>query len=209
MVRRRTNKLGPSPDEDLVPDTDTSVYENKAGSQEHKEQANEKNTGSKEKDAHSPASSSSSSSLPNWVILAITSGLFAATNGLFAKLTTTHLTTTLSHSLSALLSLPPSSQIIAEYVVRALFFTLNILSNGVMWALFTRALTASASSTKVAITNTTANFLLTALLGMMVFGERVDWLWWIGAVGMAGGCVVVGMREGEAEGEKGKGNWPK
>lgn len=64
-----------------------------------------------------------------------------------------------------------------------------------MWALFTRALTASPSTTKVSITNTSANFLITAVLGMLVFQERVAGLWWLGAVMMGGGCVIVGMRE--------------
>jgi hypothetical protein len=70
-----------------------------------------------------------------------------------------------------------------------------------MWALFTRALTAAPSTTKVSITNTSANFLVTAILGMIVFGERVRGLWWLGAGMMGAGCILVGMRE-----EKGKEN---
>lgn len=64
-----------------------------------------------------------------------------------------------------------------------------------MWALFTRALTAGPSTTKVSITNTSANFLVTALLGMIVFREKVGGLWWVGAGMMGGGCVLVGMRD--------------
>ena len=64
-----------------------------------------------------------------------------------------------------------------------------------MWALFTRALTAAPSTTKVSITNTSANFLVTAILGMIVFGERVRGLWWLGAAMMGAGCILVGMRE--------------
>jgi uncharacterized membrane protein len=67
-----------------------------------------------------------------------------------------------------------------------------------MWALFTRALTAGPSTTKVSITNTSANFLVTALLGMIVFREKVAGLWWLGAGMMGGGCILVGMREQEA-----------
>ncbi|PGH26870.1 hypothetical protein AJ80_01452 [Polytolypa hystricis UAMH7299] len=147
-----------------------------------------------------------------WVILAIASGMFAATNGLFAKLTTTHLTTTISQSLIPLLPLSlsasPSADRLVEYIIRSLFFALNLISNAVMWTLFTRALTSSPSTTKVSITNTTANFLLTAVLGMVVFGEEVGGLWWVGAGMMGVGCVVVGMREegggGDGEGEKKK-----
>lgn len=74
-----------------------------------------------------------------------------------------------------------------------------------MWALFTRALTASPSTTKVAITNTTANFLVTAVLGMVVFRELVGGLWWLGAVLMASGCILVGMREEDKADEAGTG----
>lgn len=37
---------------------------------------------------------------------------------------------------------------------------------------------------------------------MIVFGERVGGLWWLGAAGMGAGCIIVGMRD---EGEKDKG----
>jgi drug/metabolite transporter (DMT)-like permease len=56
-------------------------------------------------------------------------------------------------------------------------------------------LTAAPSTTKVSITNTSANFLITALLGMIVFREKVGGLWWLGAAMMGGGCILVGMRE--------------
>ncbi|KGQ01747.1 hypothetical protein PAAG_11465 [Paracoccidioides lutzii Pb01] len=193
MVRRRLNKQSTY----TSPVDDISL----SASRVKRESEQEADTGNETARSVSSSSSSSSSS-PNWIILAIASGLFAATNGLFAKLTTTSLTSAFSQTLTRLLNLPPSSEALAEYVTRALSFALNLLSNGMMWALFTRALTASASSTKVAITNTTANFLLTALLGMAVFGEKVDALWWVGAALMAGGCVIVGMREGEGEGRK-------
>lgn len=64
-----------------------------------------------------------------------------------------------------------------------------------MWTLFTRALTAAPSTTKASITNTVANFLVTAVLGMIVFDEKVGGLWWIGAGMMGAGCILVGMRE--------------
>lgn len=73
---------------------------------------------------------------------------------------------------------------------------LNFASNITMWALFTRALTASPSTTKTSVTNTSANFVVTALLGWAVFRESLPGTWWIGAGLMAAGCVLVGMREG-------------
>ena len=89
------------------------------------------------------------------------------------------------------------------FVLNQIFFLLNILSNIMMWALFTRALTASPSTTKVAITNTSSNFLVTALFGMIVFGERVAGLWWLGAAAMGAGCILVGMRDEKDKGASG------
>jgi hypothetical protein len=43
--------------------------------------------------------------------------------------------------------------------------------NGIMWGLFTKALTLSNSTVRVSVINTSANFVLTALLGAVVFGE--------------------------------------
>ncbi|OJJ50810.1 hypothetical protein ASPZODRAFT_268230 [Penicilliopsis zonata CBS 506.65] len=122
--------------------------------------------------------------MARWILLALASGAFAALNGLFAKLTTDNITASIANSLS-----------LPEVVVRAVFLGLNFLCNFIMWALFTRALTASPSTTKVSITNASANFLLTALLGMVVFRESVGGLWWLGAGMMGGGCILVGMRE--------------
>ncbi|QVM07710.1 hypothetical protein D8B26_002402 [Coccidioides posadasii str. Silveira] len=130
-----------------------------------------------------------------WLVLALSSGTFAALNGVFAKLTTTQLTTDISQGISRFLSFSASMDIAVEYIVRAFFFALNVLSNITMWALFTRALTAASSSTQVTITNTTANFLVTAILGMVVFRERVAPLWWLGATIMATGCIIVGLRD--------------
>ncbi|KAJ5563299.1 Pyridoxamine 5'-phosphate oxidase [Penicillium sp. DV-2018c] len=129
-----------------------------------------------------------------WIILAITSGAFAALNGVFAKLTTDNHTTSFAQSLAHLFGLDSSPVI--EMIVRGACLALNILCNVIMWALFTRALTAGPSTTKVSITNTASNFLATALLGMIVFSEAVGGLWWVGAGMMGAGCILVGMREG-------------
>jgi hypothetical protein len=72
-----------------------------------------------------------------------------------------------------------------------------------MWALFTAALTRAESTTRVSIINVSANFVITALLGWMVFGEQLRGIWWLGAAMLAGGNVVIGRRE-----EEGKKNKP-
>ncbi|KMK59694.1 hypothetical protein Y699_00895 [Aspergillus fumigatus Z5] len=147
-----------------------------------------------------------------WIILALASGTFAALNGLFAKLTTDEQTTAFTRSISHLFGAGDQNTFLEllvrgvrlpylSCVLKDLFdfvkvcLGLNVLCNIIMWALFTRALTASPSTTKVSITNTSANFLITALLGMIVFREKVSGLWWLGAAMMGGGCILVGMRD--------------
>ncbi|KAJ5496458.1 FMN-binding split barrel-related protein [Penicillium fimorum] len=139
-------------------------------------------------------STQSTSSTSPWIILAITSGAFAALNGVFAKLTTDDHTTAFAQSLAHLFGLESSPVI--EMLTRGACLGLNVICNIIMWALFTRALTAGPSTVKVSITNTASNFLATALFGMVVFQEAVGGLWWLGAAMMGAGCILVGMREG-------------
>ncbi|KAJ6037175.1 Pyridoxamine 5'-phosphate oxidase [Penicillium herquei] len=140
------------------------------------------------------STSTPKSSTSPWILLALASGAFAALNGLFAKLTTDQHTTSFAQSLAHLFGLDSSPFL--ELLVRGACLGLNVLCNIIMWALFTRALTAGPSTTKVSITNTAANFLATALFGMVVFREAVGGLWWLGAAMMGAGCILVGMREG-------------
>lgn len=67
----------------------------------------------------------------NWIHLAIASGICAATNGLFAKLTTTSLTSTISHALAKALGLGGAVQAV-EVAVRTAFFGLNLVFNGIV-----------------------------------------------------------------------------
>ncbi|CAF9928243.1 MAG: hypothetical protein HETSPECPRED_006783 [Heterodermia speciosa] len=129
-----------------------------------------------------------------WLALAAASGACAALNGVFAKLTTTALTTSISTSLAHFLHLSTPNRPI-EYLFRAVFFLLNLAFNALMWALFTTALTRASSTTRVSIINTSANFMITALLGLAIFGERLPALWWVGAAGLVVGNVIIGRRE--------------
>ncbi|EXJ55731.1 hypothetical protein A1O7_08661 [Cladophialophora yegresii CBS 114405] len=135
---------------------------------------------------------------PMWMLLAVTSGACAAFNGVFAKLTTTSLTSSLSASVATLLGLPPANTTI-DVLVRGTFFGLNLLFNALMWALFTAALTRAESTTRVSIINVSANFVITASLGWMVFGEQLRGMWWAGAAMLAAGNVVIGRREEEGK----------
>src|ERR1700755_772243 len=94
-----------------------------------------------------------------------------------------------------LLSLPPAYQQYFDLVLRAAIFGLSFMFTGTMWALYTKALSASPSAVKVNIVNTASNFIITALLGAIVFGEKLPILWWLGAGLLVAGSVVIGRRE--------------
>ncbi|RBR10991.1 uncharacterized protein FIESC28_09265 [Fusarium coffeatum] len=129
-----------------------------------------------------------------WMFFAVASGACAAFNGVFAKLTTTQLTTNLSNGIASLIGLS-SHEHIVEYAVRGLFFVLNLTFNGVMWALFTKALARGTSTTQVSIINTSTNFMVTAVLGALIFSEVLPPLWWAGAALLVAGNVIVGRKD--------------
>ncbi|KAL8707572.1 MAG: hypothetical protein Q9220_007413 [cf. Caloplaca sp. 1 TL-2023] len=140
-----------------------------------------------------------------WLALAAASGACAAFNGVFAKLTTTQLTTSWSSAISTFLHLSSENKFI-EFVIRGIFFLLNLAFNALMWALFTSALTRASSTTRVSIINTSFNFLITALLGLIIFAEKLPPLWWLGAAGLVAGNVIIGRRsEDDGVGKGGKG----
>lgn len=91
---------------------------------------------------------------------------------------------------------------------------MNLSFNAVMWGLFTRALTLASSTVRVSVINTSANFMLTAVLGAIIFSERLPGkpdfyhistkgaaltatagLWWLGAGMLVAGSVIIGRRE--------------
>lgn len=70
-----------------------------------------------------------------------------------------------------------------------------------MWTLFTKALARGTSTTQVSIINTSANFMITAFLGLIIFSESLPPLWWLGAALLVAGNVIIGRRE-EADPDK-------
>ncbi|KAK0715878.1 hypothetical protein B0H67DRAFT_489534 [Lasiosphaeris hirsuta] len=137
-----------------------------------------------------------------WILLALASGGCAAFNGVFAKLTTTELTSTFSQALARLFGLSDIEGAI-EFIVRCIFFGLNLVFNGIMWALFTKALARGDSTTQVSIMNTSSNFVITAVLGFVIFSESLPPLWWLGAAMLVAGNVIIGRKdESVKEGEE-------
>ncbi|CZR64958.1 uncharacterized protein PAC_14858 [Phialocephala subalpina] len=132
-----------------------------------------------------------------WIVLAVASGGCAAFNGVFAKLTTTELTTKFATWVANLVGLGNLEGAV-EVVVRAIFFGLNLIFNAIMWTLFTKALARGTSTTQVSILNTSSNFMLTAVLGWLIFSESLPPLWFLGAALLVAGNVIIGRRdEGE------------
>lgn len=76
---------------------------------------------------------------------------------------------------------------------------MNLLFNGIMWTLFTQALAKGNSTIQVSIINTGANFMLTAVLGLMIFSESLPPLWWLGATLLVAGNVIVGRKDEAAD----------
>ncbi|XP_032298287.1 transmembrane protein 42 [Coturnix japonica] len=52
--------------------------------------------------------------------------------------------------------------------------------NAVMWTVFAKALRLSSSSASASVTTTASNFISSAILGKLLFGETWTPLWWIG-----------------------------
>lgn len=88
-----------------------------------------------------------------------------------------------------------SDNAVVNLALRGTFFGLNLVFNGIMWALFTAALTRGNSTTRVSIVNVSTNFFITAILGWMIFGEKLPVQWWMGAGLLAAGNVVIGSRD--------------
>ncbi|KAG4030617.1 hypothetical protein MFRU_011g00750 [Monilinia fructicola] len=137
-----------------------------------------------------------------WILLAVASGACAAFNGVFAKLTTTQLTTSFAEHVAGFFGLGDGEKVV-EYGVRGIFFLLNLVFNGIMWTLFTKALARGTSTVQVSIINTSSNFMITAVLGFIIFSESLPPLWFLGAALLVAGNVIIGRREEE---EKGDGN---
>ncbi|KUI54898.1 Transmembrane protein 42 [Cytospora mali] len=140
-----------------------------------------------------------------WIVLAIASGACAAFNGVFAKLTTGDATTSFAQGIARVLHLD-SVETFIEYIVRAIFFGLNLLFNGVMWALFTQALAKGSSTTQVSIMNTSSNFFITAIMGLIIFSESLPPLWWVGAAFLVVGNVIIGKQDDDGKAEGGGGD---
>nr|XP_058944212.1 transmembrane protein 42-like [Pocillopora verrucosa] len=76
-------------------------------------------------------------------------------------------------------------------LARASSFLLVFLFNALMWTLFVKSLRASSSSATATVTNTASNFICTALLGCLLFGETLSMQWWLGTSLILTGLILI------------------
>ncbi|XP_017280384.3 transmembrane protein 42 [Kryptolebias marmoratus] len=63
--------------------------------------------------------------------------------------------------------------------------------NAVMWTFLAKALRYSSSSTRTTVTTTASNFVSSAFLGQLLFGEPQITLWWVGISLTFSGLLVL------------------
>ncbi|XP_028820245.1 transmembrane protein 42-like [Denticeps clupeoides] len=63
--------------------------------------------------------------------------------------------------------------------------------NAVMWTFLAKALRYSSSSTRATVTTTASNFISSAFLGQLIFGESHLALWWVGISLTLSGLLVL------------------
>ncbi|XP_014103913.1 PREDICTED: transmembrane protein 42 [Pseudopodoces humilis] len=68
---------------------------------------------------------------------------------------------------------------------------LVFVCNAVMWTVFTRALRLSSSSAAASVTTTASNFISSAILGKVLFGETWTLLWWVGLAMTVCGLILL------------------
>ncbi|KAI4904047.1 hypothetical protein NFI96_033870 [Prochilodus magdalenae] len=64
--------------------------------------------------------------------------------------------------------------------LRLLCGLLLFICNAVMWTFFAKALRHCSSSARATVTTTASNFISSAFLGYVIFGESHALLWWVG-----------------------------
>ncbi|XP_015908978.1 transmembrane protein 42 [Parasteatoda tepidariorum] len=78
------------------------------------------------------------------------------------------------------------------------FFIAMMLSNLLMWTLFSKALVVCSTTLEATVTNTAANFFFTAVFGQVFFRESLSFLWWMGTMLIILGLVIMHKHEAES-----------
>ncbi|XP_028461478.1 transmembrane protein 42 [Perca flavescens] len=89
--------------------------------------------------------------------------------------------------------------------LRLLCGSLLFTCNAVMWTFFSKALRHCSSSARATVTTTASNFISSAVLGTVMFGESHAVLWWVGiSLTLSGLLVLHGSTPQTLQQEEGK-----
>ncbi|XP_056376559.1 transmembrane protein 42 isoform X1 [Hyla sarda] len=76
---------------------------------------------------------------------------------------------------------------------------LVFLCNAIMWTFFAKALRYSSSTAAATVTTTASNFVSSAVLGKILFGESRALLWWVGISITICGLVLLHTSSSQTE----------
>ncbi|XP_047216184.1 transmembrane protein 42-like isoform X3 [Girardinichthys multiradiatus] len=101
----------------------------------------------------------------------------------------------------------PDNQLFPQLVklhvpLRLLCGLLLLTCNTVMWTMFSKALRHCSSSARATVTTTASNFISSAILGRLIFGETHSGLWWIGISLTLCGLLVLHSATPHTKAEK-------
>ncbi|KAH9508891.1 hypothetical protein Btru_050392 [Bulinus truncatus] len=130
------------------------------------------------------------------IFLAIEAGGCAAMASVSAKLATSSESAT---------ELATPIHYFIEYYYQAQFLTLHevtlalrllsvcgiFLFNALMWLLFTKSMHECSSTLEATAFNLSSNFIMTAVVGKLLFGEQLNSLWYIGSLLIIVGLTVI------------------
>uniref|UniRef100_A0A3B1JJI2 Transmembrane protein 42-like n=1 Tax=Astyanax mexicanus TaxID=7994 RepID=A0A3B1JJI2_ASTMX len=88
-------------------------------------------------------------------------------------------------------SASPRTRISLHIPLRLLCGGLLFTCNAVMWTFLSKALRYSSSSTRTTVTTTASNFISSAFLGQLIFGDSHIALWWVGISLTLSGLLVL------------------
>ena len=92
-----------------------------------------------------------------------------------------------------------SPVILYQWGVWLVLLTLLLLCNILMWFAFSKAMMLSPTTVEVTALNSASNFLVSSLLGVWLFNERLSLLWLFGVLLIGVGLLVVHHVPGEGE----------
>ncbi|XP_036617313.1 transmembrane protein 42 isoform X2 [Trichosurus vulpecula] len=129
----------------------------------------------------------------------IAAGNLGAFGAAFAKLALKPTFRSLEGADDQELPYPPAMQAWLTLMFRLMAFSLMIVSNSLMWAFFSKALSISTSSATASLTMTASNIIASAFLGYLLYGEYCAVMWWAGVVLILYGLALMHLSSAAEE----------